>query len=199
MAGVSIGIEHEGFGRVIGCPTGFEADFVFADFDGPARWCGIADVRFPIFDTRAADFCVSWAWRARWDDRNKEKLLLAEAVHGEACETWMVEDDFCVDIFGYYADRILYGRGHAFGDCTKYANSKDPGFHCLMCIIFHEPVCSRSKRGKKPQIRFALSRGFTVSGWIPCDFTRGGARRLACPGLLSSALPGLSVCGFADN
>jgi hypothetical protein len=32
-----------------------------------------------------------------------------------------------------------------------------------------------------PQIRFALSRGFTVSVNIIVPFTRGGARRLACP------------------
>jgi hypothetical protein len=52
---------------------------------------------------------------------------------------------------------------------------------------------------RMPQIRFALSRGFAVSGLFCGRFTQGGARRLACPGLLSAALIRLSVCGFADR
>jgi hypothetical protein len=49
-----------------------------------------------------------------------------------------------------------------------------------------------------PQIKFALSRGFASSGLYFVGFTQGGARGLACPGLLSAALTGLSVSGFAD-
>ena len=49
-----------------------------------------------------------------------------------------------------------------------------------------------------PQIRFALSRGFAVSGWMFDGVTRGGrAPEVALdPWLLSAALPGLSVRGL---
>jgi hypothetical protein len=35
----------------------------------------------------------------------------------------------------------------------------------------------------RPKLRFALSRGVAISGLILGDATRGGARKLACPGL----------------
>jgi hypothetical protein len=57
-------------------------------------------------------------------------------------------------------------------------------------------------RGRKvPQIRFALSRGFAVSGWIFDGVTRGGrAPGVALdPWLISYAHSGHSVSGSADR
>jgi len=48
-----------------------------------------------------------------------------------------------------------------------------------------------------PQIRFALSRGLAISGGIVGPIYPGRRSGLACPGLLSAALTGLSASGFA--